>query len=330
MKTLLSIKTIGKVVNARFFHIKTPLIVGWAVTHACNRACSYCARFKRDEREMTKDEALRLVDEMAAGGVRRMTLTGGEPLMRKDLGEIIHRAVDRGIAVKVNSNGGLVANRLADLAPIAALTLSVDGPAPVHDALRGPGAFDEAIEAAEAARQARIPLSFAAVINARNITSLNFILDLAGKHQARALFQPPTLHRLGSHEANPEVPDVAAYRNVIQRLIHMKQQGDRRIANTIPGLRHLAHWPDPIPIACAGGWISCRIEPGGDVFHCSRCRKIPSPANALKIGFRRAFESLGPMACPDCWCAGRVELNLAWSGRPDVILQQALTMLKGK
>lgn len=100
---------------------RTPLAGGIELTHRCNLACVHCyvnlpagdAVAKR--REMTTEEVHRVVDELAELGTMRLTLTGGEPLLRADFPAIYRHAHQKGILIVVYTNATLITPRIARL-----------------------------------------------------------------------------------------------------------------------------------------------------------------------------------------------------------------------
>jgi MoaA/NifB/PqqE/SkfB family radical SAM enzyme len=95
--------------------------------------------------ELTTVEALEVIGQMADIGLRWVTLSGGEPLTRKDLPVLVRALSSRGIAPNIITNGWLVSPEMArSLAEsgIATAAISVDGTKEVHDKIRKPGAYD--------------------------------------------------------------------------------------------------------------------------------------------------------------------------------------------
>ncbi len=125
---------------------QTPFLVIWEVTRACALACVHCradAIPRRDPRELTTAEARALVDQVCAFGSPPplFVLTGGDPMWRKDLAEIVGYAAARGLTVALTPSGTAAATkaRLAELrdAGLARVAVSLDGPdAETHDAFR--------------------------------------------------------------------------------------------------------------------------------------------------------------------------------------------------
>ena len=128
-----------------FIHPK-PAFCIWEVTNACNLRCRHCFLSEPGKRlvgELPKDRALRLIDDFVEAGVKNLLLSGGEPLLRKDLLEIVERAA-RSMSVSINTNGIYLPEMAQDLrnAGLSMVQVSLDGATPeTHDLLRGKGSF---------------------------------------------------------------------------------------------------------------------------------------------------------------------------------------------
>src|SRR5437867_5439955 len=125
---------------------RAPFLVIWEVTRACALACVHCradAIHRRDPRELTAQEGFRLIDHVRAFGERPplFVLTGGDPMRRPDLAELVRYAADAGLTVALTPSGTAAATpaRLAELkdAGLSRVAVSLDGPDPEsHDAFR--------------------------------------------------------------------------------------------------------------------------------------------------------------------------------------------------
>ncbi len=313
--------------KAKLLKKKAPLAVGWAITDKCNRKCPYCAIWKRENRDLSTEQVFEIIDALAEMGTIRISFTGGEPLLREDIGKIINHVHEKKIETKLNSNGALVKKRINELGNLDMMNLSLEGPEEIHDMIRGKGSFKEVIEAAEILKQNRININFATVMTSTNLDSIDDILDIAVQFNSRVMFQPATPLTLGGTEPNLLTPPEDKYGEAVQKLIQMKKDGNTSIGNSVDGLKHLAKWPHPEKIECASGWISCRIEPDGKVLYCSREEMPFTPKSCVDEGCRAAFSQLLPVSCDDCWCAARVELNLTFSGKLSVMFSQLKSLI---
>lgn len=130
-----------------FDFARAPFIVIWEVTRACALACVHCranAIPRRDPRELTTEEGCRLIDQIRDFGERPplFVLTGGDPMRRPDLADLVRHAAGRGLMVALTPSGTAAATRarlraLKD-AGLSRVAVSLDGPDPAtHDAFRG-------------------------------------------------------------------------------------------------------------------------------------------------------------------------------------------------
>lgn len=122
-------------------------LVYYAITDGCNLRCPYC--YASSEKclpgELTTEESLGLVDQIADMDTSTLILTGGEPMLRKDFFTVAEHARDRGLTVNMITNGTMIrtaatAQRIADI--FTTVTVSVDGgTAELHEKTRGKGTF---------------------------------------------------------------------------------------------------------------------------------------------------------------------------------------------
>ena len=296
------------VLRAKIFKKKTPLIVGWAITSECNSRCGYCGYYEKSAQELTTDQALGVIEEMAGLGTKIISFTGGEPLVREDLGKLIDKAAGLGMDVRVNSNGWLVPEKIGLLKKIKKLNLSFDGPEDTNDSIRGKGCFSAVMRAADIAGREGIKVDFCCVISNKNIGSLEFVLKKAKEYNADILFQAATQNILGKTEENELSPTREEFGKAIDELLKLKKT-HKNILNSEANLKFMKTWTGGSPLKCASSFISCRIEPNGDVVHCSRETFDFKPLNIVRDGFKKAFYNLPDVCCSKCFCAGRLELN---------------------
>ena len=116
------------VLAARLLGRRLPLAVWIDVTNRCPADCAYCDIWKSGKRDMPLDGLLRIIDELADMGCVRLHLTGGDPLMRDDIGEIIGRGREKGLLVTLSVREHLVQRRLEALERADMVFLSFEGP----------------------------------------------------------------------------------------------------------------------------------------------------------------------------------------------------------
>jgi radical SAM protein with 4Fe4S-binding SPASM domain len=187
--------------NARVEGFARPYVISWNLTYRCNLACEHCyldAGAKplvgtenfADRSELGTDECFRVIDEIAAFAPECLTiLTGGEPLLRRDILEIVRRAAERELWVVVGTNGVRitenVARRLAE-AGARGLSLSLDALDPdCHDGFRKVrGAWRNTVEGAEILNRTGLPFIVQTTAGSHNLGELDAIADFAHERLA--------------------------------------------------------------------------------------------------------------------------------------------------
>jgi len=304
-----------KVISAKVCKKKMPITVSWAITRRCNQKCLYCAISEPAKEELGIRKVFKIIDGLALLGTERISFTGGDPLLRNDLSDIIDYTIGKGILTAVNTNGRLVKKCIDKLHHASQVTLSLDGPEHIHDKIRGQGSYYNVIDAIRLLSANNIPVAVTAVLSKYNLDQIDFILNTAEEFKAKVFFQPVTTNTLGSDQENFSVPDAREYRAKIDMLIKKKKYGCKYICNSIAGLEHLWHWPEPKMIPCWATRMHCRIDCNGDMYSCARILPVPSEPviNCDALGVAEAFNRLKTVSCSYCWCAPMVELNLAMS-----------------
>ena len=163
---------------------KKPVIV-WNCTRRCNLRCVHCysKSANREYREqMSTDQGMTLLEDLAEFGCPVILFSGGEPLMRKDLFELASRAVALGMRAVISTNGTLItpetANRLRQVG-LSYVGVSLDGMRETNDRFRGhQGAFDLALAGIRNCMQAGIKVGLRLTINKRNASDIPDIFQL--------------------------------------------------------------------------------------------------------------------------------------------------------
>lgn len=162
-------------------------MVAWEVTRSCNLRCVHCrasAQAGPYPGELSTQEAMEVLEDVAAFAKPVVILTGGEPLLRPDVFEIAARGSQLGLRMVMAPNGTLLTPRVAVQlkdAGIQRVSISLDGATPEsHDSFRQvPGAFAGALDGIEAAREVALPFQINTTVTSRNLGELPAIMDLA-------------------------------------------------------------------------------------------------------------------------------------------------------
>lgn len=164
-----------------------PFLAIWEVTQACDLACVHCrasAQPQRHPDELTTEEGKNLIHQIAALQVPVFVLTGGDPIKRPDLFQLIEHSRSVGVRVSLTPSATPLLTRkvifqLKD-AGLARLAVSLDGPtAAIHDAFRGmSGSFARTLNAIRWANQAGLPCQINTTFSRRNIAQLDALVAL--------------------------------------------------------------------------------------------------------------------------------------------------------
>lgn len=173
-------------INAIDFN-ERPFIAIWEVTQACDLACVHCrasAQPNRHPMELSTGEGKDLIDQIAALRVPVFVLTGGDPIKRPDLFELIGHARSAGVRVSLTPSATPLLTRDVIVrlkeAGLARLAVSMDGAtADTHDAFRGlTGSFARTLEAVRWANEIGLPVQINTTFSRRNIGEIDSIVAL--------------------------------------------------------------------------------------------------------------------------------------------------------
>ncbi len=165
---------------------RTPFTIAWEITRACALACVHCraeAIPQRDPRELTTAEAMQVLDQIVEIGRPILVVTGGDPMMRRDVFEILEGAAARGLKVGFSPSATPLLRRPAIErvrdAGVDMVHISLDGSRPeVHDAFRQvDGAFARTMEILRDVREVGLPLQVGTTVSRHNIDDLPAIAE---------------------------------------------------------------------------------------------------------------------------------------------------------
>ena len=172
---------------------RSPLVVIWEVTRACDLACMHCrasAIPAREPGELTTEEGRRLIAEVRRFGRPLFVLSGGDPLMRPDIFELIQASADAGLRTCLSPSGTPLLTHAALLrareSGLSGVSISLDGSCEtIHDRFRGVrGSFRWSLEGAAAAAALGLRLQINTTLGRHNLGDLPAIADLVGALEA--------------------------------------------------------------------------------------------------------------------------------------------------
>jgi len=168
----------------QFSKDKKPVVV-WNMTRRCNLKCVHCYAHALEEEgrdDISTEQGKTLIDDLAAYGAPVMLFSGGEPLVRKDLVELAHHAVSKGMRAVISTNGTLITKEKAKELKRVGLSyvgISLDGGEEVHDRFRKvPGSFKKALQGIENCQAEGLKVGLRFTINKRNVGEVPKLFDL--------------------------------------------------------------------------------------------------------------------------------------------------------
>jgi radical SAM protein with 4Fe4S-binding SPASM domain len=171
--------------------LRAPVSVVWSLSYGCNLRCMHCYQnaSRPSPDELTLEEQLGVVDQMAQAGVSMIVLSGGEPLTNPHLGKLIERIRTYDIAVSIDSNGVLMNRAVVESlkqAGVASVELSLDSIDPgIHDRFRGlNGAFEKTLNALDLCSEAGFFTTIATTTTTMNYADCSKLIALAKSHGA--------------------------------------------------------------------------------------------------------------------------------------------------
>jgi radical SAM protein with 4Fe4S-binding SPASM domain len=273
-----------------------PYVVSWNLTYRCNLACEHCyldagpgkVRLPAfaDRSELSTEQCCRVIDEIAAFAPECVTiLTGGEPLLRRDILEIIRYGVAKGLWVVVGTNGVKITETLARLLQaegVRGLALSLDAlDAGRHDAFRRvKGAWENTVEGAKILTRAGLPFIVQTTVGAHNRQEL---ADLAAFAHDELGARVWNLYFLVPSGRGSYVSDLAPaeYDQVLAELAGIQRRWAEKMLVNAKCAPHFVRTllseesPAPFPKSFTGGAGGCPagthylgIRPNGDVTPC--------------------------------------------------------------
>lgn len=275
----------------------------WHLTERCNRACRHCYQNGSPTPELGLNDLLTIVDLME-GAVNKwettgtLSLTGGEPFLRKDDLHALMDRIDRSDALAyydILTNGSLItrdeALALARHPKLRRVQVSLEGAtAKTNDSVRGTGSFEATLNAIRCLRDAGIDVSVMSTISRLNHQEVPGLIELAGREGVATL----AFERLIPEGAGEALSDQVLSADELQDLYQLIYS----MATDNPPVRVLMYRPlfaliapenDTVGALCSAGNNALTIMPDGTVYP---CRRLPIPiGNVLIDGFFKIWYS---------------------------------------
>lgn len=259
------------------FRLKAPLFISWAVTQKCNLACKHCyLEPGKTSYMMPQEEALKIAKMISSLRPYWVTITGGEPLMRKDLFDILPIIKTSGARIYLETNGFFInekiANKLSKFCNSVQMSI-YSSKSWKHDEFTGvPGCFEKVLSAAHNLSQNKVKVIFATIVHRESIKELREIAEIALENGDAIKFNMLDLIGRGKELVHlafqqKEYPEVMNELKIIRKIF-----GAERTIHDIPYMSIEGNSYSALSSTCAIRRSYCHINPKGDV---QLCEKIP-------------------------------------------------------
>ncbi len=309
---------------AKIFKKRIPVKVALQVTKYCNMNCSYCyTNFEtyKEVKEKTTEEIFKVIDEFYSRGTRWIWFLGGEPMMRKDFGEIIEYATRKGVFCDMNSNGILINEKNIHMVKkLDAVCISLDGDEESNDFYRGKGSYQKALTAIKLLRAHNVKVRLHSILTKKTWTKLDHMVALSQK--LGTIFNYCEV-QLSNPDPDDHVLSEQETREFYDKYLAYKKRG-YPIMHSVPVIEYMMKWPkkgcsliytDEVSrypkdsyVRCLSGDLSVWYDLDGHLYSCPGTWN--DGLNCNEVGFKKAWDYLGNRKCISCKCIGITEIHM--------------------
>ena len=205
----------------------------FSITNRCNLRCKMCDIPYGVIKELSTEQWKGVINDASRLGAQTIVFSGGEPLLREDIFELISFAKQNNLNACVTSNGYLIDDQAAlslSRSGVNVVNISIEGTRETHDFLRGQGSFDQAVAALENLRKHKIESTVASTVSKYNYQDLLYVLEVAKDYGATTVrLQPFNIIFLKDHKRKSDFLidkcDIRAVEDIIKRFISIYFEG---------------------------------------------------------------------------------------------------------
>ncbi len=295
-----------------------PFSAAFSVTNRCNLKCVYCNCPNLETPELSLNEIEFLFKKLKRMGVVRMGFLGGEPLVRKDFGDIVMMAKKMGFFISVNTNLLLYRRYKEALEPVDYFFTSLDGTPEKHMANRGRQNYETILEAIRDIVSQKKKITAICVVTDPDITSADYLIDLAVRENIDVHFQQECYNVKFAGRNTPENMQQQATRDFWQYLMARKKAG-APITSSKGYLDYISKWEDYGYTAmydankrCAAGRGFLFVDPTGIAYPCPfvQGHVDVEGVDLMKYEWADKFNPKTP--CTKCIVGAMLEFNLLY------------------
>lgn len=250
-----------------------------SLTNKCNSSCIICDIPKLKVDELSTEDWKKVIEDVCLLGASTVVFSGGEPLLRTDLTELVYFARSNNLKACITSNGLLMDSKMVHKlasAGINVVNISLEGPCDIHDKLRGKGSFKKALLALDNLRKYNIESTVATMVSSYNFKFLKYVVEVAREKNATTIkFQPFNTIFLSDKSRKPEF--LISKKEAVELKQIMKEVDflcSKYGISTDP-YTYLERIPDYLSgkfsnhsDVCGALWESCPIDSSGNIYPC--------------------------------------------------------------
>ena len=296
--------------------LSAPVNATWEVTYACNLSCIHCLSDSGRKRagELSTEQALRVIDQLAAEKVFQFNIGGGEPFMRPDFLDLMDHAHNKGIVTCISTNGTLINEDIARRLdhPLVYIQVSLDGASEkANDAIRGRGSFGKVMNALEHLRNRSIEVSINCVLTRRSFPELDKLVELAASYGAKlrvSRFRPSGRGKQSWSQLNVQREQMADFSQWLARHLAVST-GDSFFSVTTEERRSLGL------NMCGACKMTCCLSPQGAIYPCAFLQepefcagKLPEEDFSTIWNTSPIFESFRQLEIKSCESCQRFDM----------------------
>ncbi|MBT3985325.1 radical SAM protein [archaeon] len=329
-KLSMSTKAFSNILLCKGLGFQRPTQVSFAITNRCNLKCSYCYGDYscRKDKDFTLDQLKSIFFDLKKMGMTQIFLTGGEPLLRKDIDKIVDYLKELNIDIGIVTNAILAPLHLKTLKKVDRVLVSLDGNKKKNDLNRGEGTHNKILKSLELMHKEGIKFSLKIVFNKNSYDQLNYILKLAEKYKT-------------------DVETIIPYENFGDKSLYLTETQKKKLLTKImkyvkEGKRikfsHVTHKMSTDVFlkhnksiinednkkypSCVAGKLYLFIDANGDVYPCNQLIGSFKPYNIHDDGLKSAIKHTLTRKCKICCIPFLNEKRFLNSLQPEVVLSK--------
>ena len=307
------------ILKNRFFS-HSPFVLLHNITLRCPCKCKICTRWSKlsdYKKELSKGEIFKMLEDAKKTGFSIYVAEGGEPLIRKDLPQILKYAKKLNLYTAVITNGFYLKDRCQELIPFTdSFYVSIDAHDNLHDEMRGvKGLLDRAVEGMRLCKNNKTNISINSVLCKLNVNKLEGLVDFSEKLQIPITFQPMDIYKGYNDQLRLTQSEI---QKIFSKIMKLKQSG-YKILNSYHYLDNIINNENYV---CYDPKVHIFLMPNGNVVSC--CDKIDKLWGNVKTkSFNEIFRSKEFIEfckkieeCNDCRSNLVIESSLLYSLNP--------------